>query len=124
MTDKKVQKETSAHSEALLAKFQEREDQVIEQFKKSIAATITETFRNLKAREKTITQTTFAKLIRCSQPRVSNIINGNVEQFTVDKLLGFCTHLGIQPVLQTKPLKTLKPETRELLESLAEDDAA
>lgn len=111
-------------SQGLLNKLKEREEVQIEEFKKSIALTITETFYNWKKREKNITQTTFAKIIGCSQPRVSNIINGNVEQFTVDKLLGFCTHLEINPILQTKPLKNLKSDTRELLEKISEEDVA
>jgi len=114
---------TNTDSQNLLIKLKEREEVQLEEFKKSIAATIAATFQNWKEREKSITQTTFAKIIGCSQPRVSNIINGNVEQFTVDKLLGFCTHLGINPILQTKPLKNLKSDTRELLECLNEDVA-
>lgn len=110
-------------SKNLLNQLKEREETQLEEFKKSIAATISATFHNWKEREKSITQTTFAKIIGCSQPRVSNIINGNVEQFTVDKLLGFCTHLGINPILQTKPLKNLKSDTRELLEQINQDVA-
>lgn len=121
--NKQTNTDTNQESNDLLNQLKEREEVQLEEFKKSIAATISETFKNWKEREKSITQTTFAKIIGCSQPRVSNIINGNVEQFTVDKLLGFCTHLGINPILQTKPLKNLKSDTRELLERINEDVA-
>lgn len=116
--------ENTKDAKTLLDNLKVREKTVIDEYKKEIAKTIADTFHNWKERDKSITQTTFAKLIGCSQPRVSNIIKGNVDQFTVDKLLGFCINLNMNPVLQTKPLKNLKSDTREILDHITEEDAA
>ena len=90
--------------------------------KKDMAATISQQFYNFKEKERGFTQKTFAKLLKCSQPRVSNIITSNVDDFTIDKLYEFCIHLGINPLIQTKPLKNIKSDTRELLDVITQEE--
>lgn len=92
-----------------------KQNEQIDQMKKGIAQSIAETFKYWK-KEENMTQQKFAKLIGCSQPRVSNIINGNVEKFTIDKLISFCLRLGMSSNIQNKPLKNIKSETRKIID--------
>lgn len=101
----------------------QREKETIDKFKKQLAKDISDTFYNWKHDFK-ITQHTFADLIGSSQPRVSNIIKGKVDSFTVDKLLSFCVRLQLSSHIQSKPLKNMKAETRHFIEELQRREAA
>lgn len=100
------------------------EREFIEKQKAEIAKSIAETFLNWKRDVKGMNQAIFAEIIGTSQPRVSNIINGKVDSLTIDKLLGFCSRLKINAHLQSKPLKNIKNETRQMVEALRDRDAA
>ncbi len=105
------------------AKMEQLEKETIDKFKKQLAEDIAQTFENWK-RDFKINQNTFADLIGSSQPRVSNIIKGKVDSFTVDKLLSFCVRLQLSSHIQSKPLKNMKSETRQFIEELQRSDAA
>lgn len=100
------------------------EKEFIDQQKKELAATISDTYKNWKKDVKGMNQAFFAEFIGTSQPRVSNIISGKVDNFTVDKLLCFCVRLNIKAQLQSKPLKNMKQETRAIVEELKRLHAA
>lgn len=102
----------------------ETEKTFIDSQKKDLAATIAETYKNWKRDVKGMNQAIFADIIGTSQPRVSNIISGKVDNFTVDKLLCFCIRLNIKSQLHSKPLKNMKLETRMIVEELKKQHAA
>lgn len=112
----KIQKE-------LNDKMSAREDQQIEEVKQKLAKSISQTYLNWKTEQK-MNQHIFAAIIGSSQPRVSNIINGKVSSFTIDKLFGFCVRLEITSNLQSKPLKIMKSETRKLVDIIKNNEAA
>ncbi len=105
-----------------LEKLQEQEHAQTEAYKKMLSETIKETYLNAKKLGIIENQTELSQLFGCSQPRVSNILKGSVEQFTIGKLLGFCIKLGISPNLQVKPLRIVKPDTRKALNEIKEQD--
>lgn len=96
----------------------------IDNQKKELAKHISETYFNWKKEEeakgKKFNQKNFAKLIGCSQPRVSNMIQGKVDKFTLDKLMNFAYRLGMTPKTKNKSLKNMKNETRTIIEMMNE----
>lgn len=88
-------------------------------YKIDLAEAIATTYFNWKKNEN-MDQKKFAKIIQCTQPRVSNIINGNIDNFTIDRLITFCLLLGIKPTSHVKPLKKMKTETRKQLQLLSD----
>lgn len=122
MSDKKVQT-MSQEIKAMDEQMKVIEKESIDKIKKQLASVIAETFKNWK-RDSNITQSDFAVRIGSSQPRVSNIIKGNIDSFTVDKLLSFCVRLQLSTHIQSKPLKNMKTETRQFMEELNKKNAA
>ena len=55
--------------------------------------------RSIKARikESSLTQAAVAKAIGTHQPEVSNLMNGRISKFTVDRLLMIAVRLGLTP---------------------------
>lgn len=106
---------TMTTKEELNIKMAEIEKNAVNAHKKQLAEDIAETFRNWK-REYRINQDTFADLIGSSQPRVSNILNGRVDSFTVDKLIGFCARIQLSASIQSKPLRNMKTNTKIFIE--------
>ncbi|MBM24419.1 MAG: hypothetical protein CL760_01750 [Chloroflexi bacterium] len=99
------------------------EKKVVDQHKKQLAEDIAQTFKNWK-KEYRITQEIFADLIGSSQPRVSNILNGRVDSFTVDKLIGFCARIELSANIQSKPLRNMKSGTKKFIEEIQNNNAA
>ncbi|MFN2399316.1 MAG: helix-turn-helix domain-containing protein [Gemmatimonadaceae bacterium] len=56
--------------------------------------------RLLKARG--LTQVQAAKLLRITQPRVSDLVRGRVALFTIDTLVEFLTRLGVSVTVRLK----------------------
>ena len=52
----------------------------------------------IKRRE--LTQAEAAKILKISQPRVSQLLNGRIENFRLDALVGFATRLGLDVKIQ------------------------
>ncbi len=50
-----------------------------------------------------LTQAKAAKLLKVSQPRVSDLMRGRVDLFSVDTLINMLAHLGVTVTLRTKP---------------------
>lgn len=57
----------------------------------------------IAARE--LTQAQAAKLFDVSQPRVSDLVRGKIELFTIDVLVNMLARAGRQVVIQTKPAR-------------------
>ncbi len=57
--------------------------------------------RVLRARG--LTQAKAAKLLKVSQPRVSDLMRGRVDLFSIDTLINMLAHLGVTVTLRTKP---------------------
>lgn len=51
--------------------------------------------------EKKLTQAQAAKLMRVTQPRISDLIRGKIDKFTIDMLVNMlaCTHVSISLVV-------------------------
>ncbi len=109
--------------EAIDKKMAEIEKAAVDNHKKQLAEDIAETFKNWK-REYRINQEVFAELIGSSQPRVSNILNGKVGSFTVDKLIGFCARIQLSANIQSKPLRNMKSSTKQFIEEFQNANAA
>lgn len=58
------------------------------------------TERALKACE--LTQAKAAKLLKVSQPRVSDLMRGRIEQFSIDALVEMLARLDVMVTLRTK----------------------
>ncbi len=56
--------------------------------------------RALKARG--LTQAKAAKLLKVSQPRVSDLMRGRIEQFSIDALVEMLARLDVMVTLRTK----------------------
>ncbi len=56
--------------------------------------------RVLKARG--LTQANAAKLLKVSQPRVSDLMRGRVDRFSIDTLIDMLARLGVTVTLRTK----------------------
>ena len=53
-------------------------------------------------RDRGLTQAKAAKLLKVSQPRVSDLVRGQVELFSIDTLVDMLAHLGITVTLRTR----------------------
>lgn len=53
-------------------------------------------------RSKRLTQTAAAKLFRVSQPRVSDLMTGKVDRFSIDALVEMLAHAGRRVEMSTK----------------------
>lgn len=51
-------------------------------------------------KQRGLTQTEAAKILKISQPRVSQLLNGRIENFRLDALVGFATRLGLDVKIQ------------------------
>ena len=47
-------------------------------------------------RERGLKQTEAAKVFGTTQPRISEIINGRIDEFTIDSLVNMLSHAGVQ----------------------------
>lgn len=54
-------------------------------------------------KERGLTQAKAAKLLKVSQPRVSDLVRGRVDLFSIDALVEMLARLGIAVTLRTKP---------------------
>lgn len=54
-------------------------------------------------RESGMTQAAFAKKLGVSQPRVSNMLNGRLDKFSIDTLLLFCRRVGLSVKTEFSP---------------------
>ena len=59
---------------------------------------------NLRKRE--LTQSAAAKLLRVSQPRVSNLLGGRLDLFSADALIELLARVGIGVRVTLKPLRS------------------
>ena len=57
--------------------------------------------RVLNARK--LTQATAAKLLKVSQPRISDLMRGRVDLFSIDTLVEMLARLGVTVTVRTKP---------------------
>lgn len=46
-----------------------------------------------------VSQKDISKVLDCTQPRVSNLLNDHLELFSLDKLWDFCVRLDLEPKL-------------------------
>ncbi len=44
-----------------------------------------------------VSQEDISKVLQCTQPRVSNLLNDHLDKFSLDKLLDFCFRLELKP---------------------------
>ena len=51
-------------------------------------------------KQRGLTQTEAAKILKISQPRVSQLLDGRIENFRLDALVGFATRLGLDVKIQ------------------------
>ena len=54
-------------------------------------------------RDRGLTQAKAAKLLKVSQPRVSDLVRGRVDLFSIDSLVEMLARLGISVTVRTKP---------------------
>ena len=54
---------------------------------------------------KRLRQSEVARILKISQPRVSNLLSGRLDLFSSDALIDFLARLGIQVTLSLKPRK-------------------
>jgi predicted XRE-type DNA-binding protein len=54
-------------------------------------------------RDRGLTQAKAAKLLKVSQPRISNLMRGRVDLFSIDTLVEMLARLGISVTVRTKP---------------------
>jgi predicted XRE-type DNA-binding protein len=47
-------------------------------------------------RERDLKQTEAAKVFGTTQPRISEIMNGRIDEFTIDSLVNMLSHAGVQ----------------------------
>lgn len=59
--------------------------------------------------EKGLTQAEAAKILGLSQPGVSNLVRGNLEKYTIDRLMRYMRKLDYDVTISFKP----KPKARE-----------
>jgi len=117
MNDNKME----AESLKMANELKEQSETQINKFKVDLAVTLRDTYLNCKKRNKSFGQREFAIALGCSQPRVSNIINLTVDSFTVDKLLTLCAHVGINPIINSKPLKRMNEEASNLIDAVIKE---
>ncbi len=53
-------------------------------------------------RERGLTQAKAAKLLGVSQPRVSDLVRGRIDLFSIDKLVALLARLGVSVSLRTR----------------------
>jgi predicted XRE-type DNA-binding protein len=53
-------------------------------------------------RERGLTQAKAAKLLKVSQPRISDLVRGRVDLFSIDSLVEMLARLGISVTVRTK----------------------
>lgn len=51
-------------------------------------------------RERGLTQTAAAELFGTTQPRITDIMRGHIDEFTIDSLVNMLGHAGIHPMVQ------------------------
>ncbi len=56
-------------------------------------------------RERGLKQTAAAELFGTTQPRISELLNGHIDEFTIDTLVNMLGHAGIHPEIRV-PLET------------------
>ena len=79
----------------------------IQSLKLKIAHSVSNTFFYWK-NANVFSQTEFANILNCTQPRVSNILNGKLDNFTIDKLISFSDSIGLNIYLELKNKKPIK----------------
>lgn len=52
--------------------------------------------------ERGLTQTEAGELFGVAQPRISNVVTGQIDEFTIDSLVNMLWHAGIQVRLQVE----------------------
>lgn len=57
---------------------------------------------------KALTQAQAAKLLRVTQPRVSDLLRGRIDLFSTDALIDMLARLGVGVRLVTKPTKSTR----------------
>ena len=57
---------------------------------------------------KALTQAQTAKLLRVTQPRVSDLLRGRIDLFSTDALIDMLARLGVGVRLVTKPTKSTR----------------
>ncbi|MDQ8153554.1 MAG: helix-turn-helix transcriptional regulator [Gemmatimonadota bacterium] len=55
-------------------------------------------------RKRRLTQARAAKLMGVSQPRVSDLVRGRIELFSIDMLVGMLGSLGVSVTVTTRPI--------------------
>ena len=69
------------------------------------------------------TQTEIAKLIGADQPKVSKIINGKLDEFSIERIteymqkLGYDIHISTSPAPKERPVGTVVMGKRKLVEA-------
>lgn len=56
-----------------------------------------------------MTQTEAAKLFGVTQPRISDLMRGKIDLFSLDTLLDMATTAGLNPVIKLTPPKRKRP---------------
>lgn len=79
----------------LWQRFYETEEATVRHLKAQLATGIIQHHRDTKQ-----TQVLLAQRLGVSEPRVSNLLRGQLDKFTVDMLLRFQVRLGLKPAIQ------------------------
>lgn len=64
-------------------------------------------------KERGLKQKQAAKLFGVSQPRISDVKRGHIQEFTIDSLVNMLTHAGLRVQVYVTPCEELRTATEE-----------
>ena len=67
-------------------------------------------------KENKLTQKDASELLEVSQPRISDLVNGKIDKFTIDTLLNMLTLIGIKVDISVRPVKKHTEVTEVVIE--------